>query len=271
MANEVLFLGTGTSTGVPMIGCHCRVCESTNLRDKRLRTSVIVKTSQHKTFLIDTTPDLRTQLLDNSIENIDFVLLTHDHADHLHGIDDLRPLCFSFQKKSLPFYSLAEYEQVLKDRFPYIFQRKKVFNTDNPILGGGIPLISYHPLEVGSQNIEEVPFTFFKLPHGNKSVLGIQYEKMAYLVDCHKIPAEVIAHLKNEKLDLLIIDCLQEHDHKTHLSRKKCFDYIDEIAPSQAFLVHMSHHLGHEYLELKARKITKTKVLPAYDKLKIKF
>ncbi|MBT6324803.1 MAG: MBL fold metallo-hydrolase [Bdellovibrionales bacterium] len=266
MNNKVTFLGTGTSTGVPVIGCHCQVCKSENPHNKRLRTSIIVQTKNNKTFLVDTTPDLRMQLLSNSIEKIDFVLLTHEHADHLHGIDDLRPLCFSFNGKELPFYALPEYENSLKNKFPYIFNR-----TKKKILGGGVPLLKYCPIILGEQIIEDVKFNFFLLPHGRMKVLGFQHDKMAYIIDCHEIPIEIITYLRGQNLELLIIDCLQEKKHSTHLSRQQAFDYIEEISPKKASLIHIGHYLEHEELKVKSQKITTSMVEPAFDQLSLEY
>ncbi len=266
MNNKVTFLGTGTSTGVPVVGCHCKVCKSESSYNKRLRTSIIVNTNNNKTFLVDTSPDLRTQLLTNSIEKIDFVLLTHEHADHLHGIDDLRPLCFSFKGEELPFYSLPEYESSLKNKFPYIFNR-----TSKKILGGGVPLLKYFPIVVGEQIIKEVKFNFFLLPHGGMKVLGFQHEKMAYIIDCHEIPNEIVDYLRAEHLELLIIDCLQEKKHSTHLSRQQAFDYIQEICPKRASLIHIGHYLDHEELKRKSEEITTSIVSPAFDQLSLEY
>ncbi|MEX1100239.1 MAG: MBL fold metallo-hydrolase, partial [Bacteriovoracaceae bacterium] len=178
--NEVVALGTGTSTGIPMVGCKCSVCLSTNPKNHRFRASIALKTSSHKTIIVDVTPDLRSQLLQNKIDQCDACIITHEHADHVHGIDDLRPL--SFDKESpIPVYTWNSCAEHLSEKFPYIFQADKLFRF-KPVLGGGIPKLSLHT--VGEKAlIAGEEFEFYLLPHGHTKTLSFLHKKFAYAID----------------------------------------------------------------------------------------
>jgi len=145
--NKITILGSGTSTGVPILGCKCAVCQSNDPRNKRFRTSVLLETNQSKTILIDASPDLRTQLLLTQTPKLDAVIITHDHADHTHGIDDVRPFTFNRPEPLLVYTDLHTY-QSLTIKFPYIFQREKVFAEG--MLGGGVPLLDLQTIQVGA-------------------------------------------------------------------------------------------------------------------------
>lgn len=265
--NSVIALGTGTSTGIPMVGCLCPVCTSLDHRDQRLRTSIFIETKSGKKILVDTTPDLRTQLLTNKISDIDFVIMTHDHADHLHGIDDLRPLTFGPPEKVIPIYCNEETAKIIEKRFNYIFQNN---NPQNPILGGGIPRLSLNPVELDKKIIiEGEEFTFFNYPHGHGSTMGFTHQGFAYIVDCMELPVQLLEKLKKQKLELLIIDCLKRGAHTTHLTVDKSFDYIQKINPERCGLIHMGHDLSHIELAKLADDQFGKKVYPLYDQLKL--
>jgi len=271
--NTVTALGTGTSTGIPLLGCECSVCHSLDHRDQRLRTSVYIETANGKHFLVDTTPDLRTQLLSNKISLVDFVIITHDHADHIHGIDDLRPLTFLPFKKSIPVYTDAPVAKNLQKRFDYIFNPKA---QDKIYLGGGIPRLSLHQVELNKEvTIENEKFIFFTYPHGHGETMGFLHEKLAYIVDCTEVPASLIEFLKSRQLDLLIIDCLQRHNHATHLTVAKSFEAIAAISPKKAGLIHMGHDLSHAHLtSLAQREFPDNQgisVFPLYDHQKLTY
>lgn len=242
--NKIILLGTGTSTGVPILGCNCDVCNSTDLRNKRLRTSAIIETKNKKKILIDASPDLRTQLLREDIRSVDSVVITHDHADHTHGMDDLRPFGF-IAKKSLPVFTNPETAKSLKSKFPYIFDRDQYFGN-KPILGGGIPLLDLKLIDSPQVQISEETFEFLTLPHGHGHTLGVVHEKMAYLTDCNPIPPEVLETLRERKLKLLLIDCLRLESHQTHLHLDRTLEYISYIQPDRAILIHMGHELSYE-------------------------
>jgi len=261
--NKITILGSGTSTGVPILGCSCRICQSKDPRNQRLRCSALIETPDKKCLLIDATPDLRTQLLRSKINRIDGVIITHDHADHTHGLDDLRPYCFQRQA-NLPIYTNKESINSLTVKFPYIFQREKIF-SDKPILGGGIPLLDFCLISGEQIQISGQDFTFFSLPHGHGNTLGFIHGKLGYIIDCREIPQNVLNLLSQAKLDLLLIDCLRYTPHQTHLHLDLTLQYIQEIAPQNAILTHMGHEI--EYLDvisqLRARGIKN--VFPAID------
>lgn len=266
--NQVSILGSGTSTGVPMPGCSCAVCLSPDPRNKRMRTSVFLHTSQGKKILIDTTPDLRMQLLNHSIKEVDAVVITHDHADHVHGIDDLRPLAY-FRPTPIPIYTNANTAKSLIMRFPYIFRAHEIFTADRPIIGGGVPKVDLRTFSVqdGPLTMAGEEFHFFELPHGYVQTLCFTHGKFGYIVDCQEIPASVIEHFKKQRLEFLVIDCLQREKKKTltHLTLEETLSCVKEIDPLQAGLIHLSHFMEHQHLEseLKARGLHH--IFPLYD------
>lgn len=266
--NSVIALGTGTSTGVPMIGCKCKVCTSLDHRDQRLRTSILIESASGKKILVDTTPDLRTQFLNNKIYDVDFVIMTHDHADHLHGIDDLRPLTFGPPVKEINIYCNKKSYESIEKRFEYIFLPKDP--KKHPPIGGGIPRLKLNEVELlKNVNIFGEEFFFFNYPHGHGETMGFIHQGMAYIVDCMEIPSELLAILKKKKIQLLILDCLQRKPHSTHLTVERSFNYIKEIKPERTALIHMGHDLFHrELLKLSSDQFGK-KVFPLYDQLKL--
>jgi phosphoribosyl 1,2-cyclic phosphate phosphodiesterase len=266
----MIALGTGTSTGIPMIGCNCSVCTSLDHRDKRFRTSIYIETARGKKILVDTTPDLRSQLLESKISAIDFVILTHDHADHFHGIDDLRPLSFGPPVKDIPVYTNAVTKKNAEDRFPYIFKKRDL--VKNPIIGGGIPRLTLEEVELEKKFIiDGEEFFFFNYPHGHGTTMGFIHNRMAYIVDCMELPKHILEFLKQKKLDLLILDCLKRGEHTTHLTVDKSFQYIKEINPERCGLIHIGHDLSHIQLEQLAHAQFGKKVFPLYDQLKITY
>lgn len=243
--NSLTILGSGTSAGVPMIGCNCLVCNSQDPSNNRLRTSVLLHTANSKTILVDTTPDLRTQFLREKIKYIDAAIITHDHADHTHGMDDLRPLCH-LNKMTIPIYCSAKTAQGLKKKFDYIFERKNIFTQDRPILGGGIPMLDLVEFSDGKHFVADEDFEFFSLPHGYGLSSGFIHQSMAYVVDCHDIPTAVVQRLKEAQLDLLVLDCVQPEPHQTHLGWEKARTFLEYIRPKRAGLIHMNHEWDHE-------------------------
>lgn len=243
--NSLTILGSGTSTGVPMIGCNCPVCNSTNASNNRLRTSVLLRTSSSKTILVDTTPDLRTQFLREKINYIDAAIITHDHADHTHGMDDLRPLCH-LNNMTIPIHCSSKTSQSLRKKFDYIFDRKSLFPKDRPIIGGGIPMLDLVELKDGQHLVAGSEFEFFSLPHGHGLTSGFIHQSMAYIVDCHDIPEKVVQRLREAQLDLLILDCVQPGPHQTHLGWEKARFFLEAIRPKRAGLIHMNHAWDHD-------------------------
>jgi phosphoribosyl 1,2-cyclic phosphate phosphodiesterase len=250
MKTKINILGSGTSTGVPLLGCSCSVCTSDNPKNKRLRTSFYLQTKKGNHILIDTTPDMRTQLLRANIKTVDHTIITHDHADHVHGIDDLRAFCFGPPPRSIPVYTHSECNEALVTRFPYIFE-KDYFNESKPVLGGGVPKLHMNLLKAdgSEEEIAGDKFKFYLLPHGHHKSLGIVHGKLAIFIDCNTIPTPIVEELAKERIDLLIIDCVKEGVHKTHLTTRTAFELIKRISPKRAGLIHMGHGLDHNYLE----------------------
>ena len=260
--NKLTFLGTGTSTGIPIVGCPCQVCHSKDQKDKRLRSSVLIGPPTAN-FVIDTGPDLRTQLLRENVTKLDFAIITHEHADHLHGLDDLRPFTFLPTRRNFPVYSNVRYHEKIKTKFDYIFNRDKIFTKDNPYKGGGLPLLDLHSLD----KLQSNGFRFLDLPHGRGMTSGIIHESMAHIIDCHEIPEDELSILENANLHTLIIDCLRLEKHSTHLSFSQSIEYINRIKPKKAYLTHIGHEVSHNQLQ----SMTESDVTPAYDGLKISY
>lgn len=254
--NKITILGSGTSTGVPILGCKCRVCQSNDVRNKRLRTSALLETARSKTILIDASPDLRTQLLKTKTDKLDAVIITHDHADHTHGIDDVRPFTFA-GPTPLPVFADQHAIDSLTNKFPYIFQR-----SQKPILGGGIPLLDLHL--VGNDIVGE-EFKFFHLPHGHGDSLCFIHQKLGYIIDCREVPELILKSFRDAELELLVIDCLRYTPHQTHLHLDLTLQYIEAIKPKLALLTHMGHEM--DYLDLihQLRKRGIKNVFPAVD------
>ena len=256
--NIVTILGSGTSTGVPILGCKCDVCNSTNSANRRLRTSVFLTTVVGNNILVDTSPDLREQLLRHKPDSIDAVIMTHDHADHTHGIDDLRPYSF-FQKRDIPLFCSPATAGSLRRKFDYIFDQRF------PIIGGGIPQLKLVEILSASQSIEGEEFEFFSLPHGRIHSTGFRHNKLAYLIDCHDVPEDVCQKLKEIKLDWLIIDCVKPERHDTHLGYEKTVEVINKIQPQRAGLIHMGHEWDHEVLKERLLRDGLIEALPLKD------
>lgn len=262
--NKITILGSGTSTGIPIIGCQCEVCLSKNEKNRRFRTSIHLETKKDLTLLVDCTPDLRSQALANDIRKIDGVIITHEHADHANGLDDLRAFTFAMDH-DLPVYMEEKISKSLSKRFDYILDRENVFK-DKPILGGGIAHLKKHLVNLNEENkIANDLFYFFNLPHGHTKTLGFIHEKFAYIIDCNAIPKSVIEQLKNRKIDLLILDCVNAKKHNTHLTVETAFKYIREIKPKRCGLIHMGHDLDHQWLENLCKESFDFPVFPTFD------
>lgn len=262
--NRITILGSGTSTGVPIVGCQCQVCLSTDSKNKRYRSSILITTANENKILVDTTPDLRSQLLVNKITGIDSVIITHDHADHTHGIDDLRPFSF-WKNKTINIYTNQMTIKSLKEKFRYIFDFKSL-HGGNKVKGGGIPKLSLKEVTLKkNQSIHQENFYFAELPHSYTNSLSFVHEQFAYVIDCKKIPKDYLNFLKEKKLKFLIIDCAKREPHDTHLHLEQSLEYIRYIAPEKAGLIHMGHEFEHHSLvqELKSRNFDH--VFPLFD------
>ena len=248
---ELTFLGTGTSTGIPEIGCDCEVCTSEDPRDKRFRVSLFVEVEDKK-ILIDCGPDFRQQMLANPVDRIDAVLITHEHYDHVGGIDDLRPFC---RFGAVNLYAEKYVSDDIKSRIPYVFEEKKY---------PGVPDISIHEIELHPFEINGLKIIPIRLLHGKLPIFGYRIGKMAFLTDLKTIPEEEFSKL--EDLDVLIINALHFKEHISHETVTDALKNIERIKPKRAFLIHMGHRFGlHAVME----KQMPENVFVAYDGLKI--
>lgn len=248
--NQVRVLGSGTSTGIPFINCSCNVCTSKDTKDKRLRTSIYIEDNYNNSILVDTSPDFRQQCLSNNIKKIDTVIITHDHADHTHGIDDLRQYTYSRDPLDpldrLNVHINQNQYESFKQKFSYIFN----FKSDKKPIGGGIPLLNLNPLDPDNTlNFNESNFEFLVFPHGRTKTLGVIHNKsFAYMTDCNVITGSQLNYLNSLELDLIIIDCLRKKPHQTHLHFDRTIEYISKIKPKRAGLIHFSHDWTHQEL-----------------------
>lgn len=258
VAATLTVLGSGTSSGVPLIGCRCKVCSSRNPKNRRLRASAWVRVAG-KSLLIDTSTDLRQQALAHRIFQVDAVLYTHPHADHVHGIDELRAYNF-LQKRPIQVFGNEWTESDLKKKFEYAFSLM-------PGEGGGLPQLVFHRVDstrehLACAGLDVVPLS---LRHGSKECLGYRFGSIAYLTDCQEIPEEAFRRL--EGVEKLILDCVRTAPHRTHLNLDGALQAIKRIRPNQAWLT----HLGHEFDQKTPRKWLPKGVEFAYDGLSVKF
>jgi phosphoribosyl 1,2-cyclic phosphate phosphodiesterase len=253
---EVILTGTGTSHGIPVVGCHCPVCRSINPRNKRLRTGVVIKTPLGN-IQIDTSPDLRQQHLANQIEMIHAVLYTHGHADHIYGLDDLRIFCHQLDH-ALPLYAETAVSQRLIEAFPYAF-----VEPSTHAIGGGVPQLQINQITTVPFEVLGILVKPIRLLHGQLPILGYRIGNFAFCTDVSQIPMQSYCDL--EDLDILVIDALRYRPHATHFSIEQAIGEVEKIKPKQAYLTHLCHDLDHEILSQQLP----TNIKPAYDGLKI--
>jgi len=253
---RLVFLGTGTSYGVPQIGCDCRTCKSTDPRDRRTRTAALIESGGRR-LLIDTPPELRLQLVTACVGSVDAVLFTHAHADHVHGIDDLRAIS-ARQRAPLDVYGAASTLAELERRFSYIF------DGTPPLPGTSKPELLAHRLEPDVEmEIAGFRVRALALPHGERTVLGYRVGPVAYLTDAKAIPAEAIARLAG--LEVLVLNALLPRPHPLHLSVPEAVAAAQQIGARRTFLTHLTHDAPHA--ELAA--CLPAGIAPAYDGLVI--
>ena len=233
---QLTMLGVGSSAGTPVLGCACATCRSDNPRNQRTRCSSVLRLDDGKVLLIDTSPDLRQQALREQLLQVDAVLYTHAHADHLHGIDDLRAFC-QRQRAQIPLYGNADTMAQIALKFPYAL-REPSGNWD-------LPLLKTHiidaPFRLFDQWIIPIP-----AQHGYSRVYGYRLGKFAYMTDVSEIPAHSVALLQG--LDVLLLDCLRYQPHTTHINLQQSLHYAQLIGAAKTYLIHMTHDL--EYTDL---------------------
>lgn len=228
---ELVFLGTGTSQGVPMIGCHCEVCSSGDPRDKRLRSSVLIKTGG-LTLVVDSGPDFRQQMLREDVDQLDAILFTHNHKDHMAGLDDVRAYNF-FQDIPMDVYAEPYVLDTIRREYPYAFDERKY---------PGVPEIELHEIGEEPFDIKGVAITPIRGYHLCLPVLGFRVGRLAYLTDMNRIEEPELEKLKG--LDVLVINALQRKDHISHFSLEQAVSVIDRVSPRCAYLTHLSHRMG---------------------------
>ena len=250
---QLTMLGVGSSAGTPMIGCKCPTCSSIDPRNNRTRCSSVIQLENGKSILIDTGPDLRQQALREGLTHVDAVLYTHTHADHLHGIDDLRAFC-QIQRNQIPLYGSHDAMQHVADKFGYTLREPSHF-WDLPVLKANVISCQFQLFE---QSVTPIP-----LKHGNSDIYGYRIGDIAYLTDVSSIPEESLALLQG--LKILLLDCLRYTTHYTHINLEQSLHYAGLIQAESTYLIHMTHEL--EYASLSAQ--LPKNVFVGYDGLKL--
>ncbi|MEO6902906.1 MAG: MBL fold metallo-hydrolase [Bacteroidia bacterium] len=251
---QITFLGTGTSQGVPIIACDCDVCKSVDTKDKRLRASILVE-ANNKSFVIDTGPDFRQQMLRENVKQLDAVIFTHEHKDHTAGFDDIRPFNFINQKR-IDVYASARVQDALKREFAYIFSDFKY---------PGIPEINLHLLENKLTTIHGVDFLPIEVIHYKLPVFGFRINDFTYITDANYISEKEKVKIIGSKV--LVLNALRKEPHISHFNMEQAIKLVEELKPEKAYFTHISHQLG---LHAEVSKELPPTIELAYDGLKIK-
>lgn len=228
---KVVFLGTGTSQGVPVIACDCEICRSENSKDKRTRTSVLIETNG-KHIVVDTGPDFRQQMLREQVSRLDVVLITHQHRDHIAGLDDVRSFNFK-QNKSMPVYGNVLVVEQIKREFHYAFAKKKY---------PGAPEIDLRQINDDAFIADEIPVTPIEVWHHKLPVFGYRIQDFTYITDANFISDHEKEKIKNSKI--LVINALQKEPHRSHFNFEQALGLIEEMKPESAYLTHIGHRMG---------------------------
>ena len=248
---EFTFLGTGTSQGVPIIACQCAVCQSTDSKDKRLRTAGMIQ-SASTTIVIDTGPDFRQQMLREKVQKLDAVVFTHQHKDHVAGLDDVRAFNY-LQNRDMPLYANEETIERLKEEFSYAFSADEY---------PGVPKLRINQIEEAPFQIGDIDLQPIPVWHKDMKVLGFRIGSFAYITDAKTIAEDQKAKLKN--LDVLVLNALQQKEHISHLTLEEALTLVEELQPKTAYFTHISHYLG---LHKEVQEILPDNVFLAYDGL----
>ena len=251
---KLTFLGTGTSQGVPVIACDCGVCISPDLRDKRLRSSVMI-TINNLNYLIDCGPDFRQQMLREKIQDVRAILFTHEHKDHIAGMDDVRAFNFKHQK-DMDVYCDFNVQKALLREFPYVFSDKKY---------PGVPEVNIHQINSSKAfNIDGNLFTPIEVMHYKLPVLGFRVNDLTYITDAKTISRKEIEKIKGTHV--LVVNALRISEHISHFNLKEALSFINEVKPEVAYLTHVSHLMGRSE---DVEKHLPNKVMLAYDGLQV--
>ncbi|MCZ2298074.1 MAG: MBL fold metallo-hydrolase [Chitinophagales bacterium] len=227
----ITFLGTGTSSGVPMIACDCRVCTSNNSKDKRLRSSIMIQ-SATTTIVVDTTPDFRYQMLRNKVKKLDAILFTHPHKDHIAGLDDVKAFNY-FSKKTMPLYANTLTEDALRREFYYAFSDKKY---------PGVPELEMNTIDTTSFLIGDIPIQPFIVWHLKMPVFAFKFGGFTYITDANKIDEHEKELIKNSKV--LVLNALRKEKHLSHFTLDEATHLANELNAKQTYFTHISHQLG---------------------------
>ncbi|MGB4843687.1 MAG: MBL fold metallo-hydrolase [Ferruginibacter sp.] len=236
---KITFLGTGTSSGVPMIGCTCEVCTSTDKKDKRLRSSILIE-SDTTSIVIDTTPDFRYQMLRANVKKLDAVLFTHPHKDHIAGLDDVRAYNY-FQQKPMEIYANSLTEEAIKREFAYAFSDKKF---------PGIPSLNLNTIDESSFQIGDIPVTPILVWHLKMPVLGFRFGNFTYITDANRIDADEKEKIKGS--EVLVLNALRKEKHISHFTLDEAAAMVQELGVPKGYFTHISHQLGKHQMINKA-------------------
>lgn len=250
---KITFLGTGTSQGIPVIGCGCEVCKSADKKDKRLRVSVWVQTDD-KSIVIDSGPDFRYQMLRAGVDDLDAILYTHEHKDHVAGLDDIRPYNYIL-KKRIDIYATERVQEALRREFQYIFSDVKYH---------GLPQINVHTIHNESFKVGETKVIPFEVMHYKLPILGYRIGDFTYITDAKTISEESLEKIKGTKV--LVLNALQKESHISHLTFEEAIEMAEKIGAETTYFTHISHNLG---LHEEVSKELPSNIKLAYDGLSI--
>ncbi|OUV75724.1 MAG: hypothetical protein CBC83_02075 [Flavobacteriales bacterium TMED123] len=250
---KVTFLGTGTSQGIPVIACKCEVCKSSNPKDSRLRTSVLIETD-NQTIVIDTGPDFRQQMLRENVQKLDAIVFTHQHKDHVAGMDDVRAFNYKL-KKDMDVYCTAEVEKALIREFPYVFSSYKY---------PGVPAVKIHKITNEKFNIGGVNILPIEALHYKLRVFGYRIKDFVYLTDISEISEKEKEKMKGA--EVIVLDALRKSPHISHLSLNQAVELLEQLRPKKAYLIHISHLMG---LHNEVEKELPDFIKPSFDGLRL--
>ena len=228
---KMTFLGTGTSQGIPVIACKCKVCLSTNKKDKRLRSSLLVE-HEGTTVVIDSGPDFRYQMLRAHVEKIDGLVFTHEHKDHIAGMDDIRAFNY-IHKEKVHTYATLRVQEALHREFPYVFEDLKY---------PGIPELEMHTISDESFTIKNITLLPIEVLHYRLPVLGFRIGDFSYITDANHLPSKAMSQLKGSKV--LVLNALRKEPHVSHFSLNEALEIVKKVNPERAYFTHISHQLG---------------------------